>query len=298
MPRLRPIQEDHEEPDWIMSHRSFLHYQSDPETEHDSYEDTSDEEAELYPRRSNNRRFATEGQLRLLAKHLKKTLATHPEKHQDPETWSVRNNQKNKEVAEFLSCYTYEEIAMLQKKDEDLRTVKQWFEEQYTPDKRNALQLSPAVRNYWVNFNNIQQVNGILYQTRSTPLRKFCQLLVPRALIPEVIKIHHRGSAKHYGVNKTSKKIRERFHWHLMDDDIRNFIRCCDVCNPQRGAKRQPSTYSGKALELEEQPDEPQPRRETGPCIHSIRLGDEDRDNQMRCFQIHSRWRLVKTARE
>ena len=81
-------------------------------------------------------------------------------------------------------------------------------------------QYSPAVWNYWLNFNLIVKVEGVLYQEIIDPISgaKY-HLLVPKVLRQEVIvKCHDHIFGAHMGISKTTEKLKSQFHvGHPMD---------------------------------------------------------------------------------
>ena len=95
----------------------------------------------------------------------------------------------------------------------------------YLPTRDEAAQYSPAVRKYRLNTDNIVRREGSLYHKRwtSTPIEKHSlQLLIPKRLRQEIIRNNHNTVvAGHFGVNKTAKRIKQRFHRYQMDADIK-----------------------------------------------------------------------------
>ena len=48
--------------------------------------------------------------------------------------------------------------------------------------------------------------------------------------------IHNHPTAGHFGVENTYEKIKERFYWKGMLEDIKQYVKYCDVCQ-RRGKK-------------------------------------------------------------
>ncbi|KAJ8380778.1 hypothetical protein SKAU_G00015560 [Synaphobranchus kaupii] len=62
------------------------------------------------------------------------------------------------------------------------------------------------------------------------------QLLVPRALRPDVLRLVHGSvGAGHFGNNKTLHRLRGKFHWPGCRHDIELHVHCCDSCTAQKG---------------------------------------------------------------
>lgn len=152
----------------------------------------------------------------------------------------------------FIPSYTLTEIQMLQREDQDLGLLHSWWDEKCLPNRDNVAQYSPAIRKYWLNAENIVRKQGILYQKRLTytPTENvYFQLLVPRALRQEIIRNNHDTiMAGHFGVNKTAKRIRQKFHWYQMDTDIRLYIRKCGQCNKTKDPVKKPRARLRKYL--------------------------------------------------
>ena len=135
-------------------------------------------------------------------------------------------------ATQLLPGHTAEEIVRLQREDEDVGIIHHWFDQQSLPEEEEAHQLSPAVTKYWVDSDNVVRRGKLLYLKRPVAWKEFTYLLlIPKSLIHVVISSHHvKVSGDHCGANTTSKKIREKFHWYRMDDDIRRHIKSCG-CN-------------------------------------------------------------------
>ena len=152
----------------------------------------------------------------------------------------------------FLPSYTSNDIQMLQREDRDLGILHSWLDKNFLPSRDEIAQYSPAVRKYWLNTENIVRKRGVLYQKRwvYTPVEtKTLQLLVPKALRQEIIRNNHDTLLSgHFGVNKTSSKIKKKYHWYQMDQDIRLYIRQCRQCNKDKDPRKKPKARLGLYL--------------------------------------------------
>lgn len=146
----------------------------------------------------------------------------------------------------FLPCYTFHDIEDLQRQDADLVHLHDWIDQKLTPQREEVASLSPAVRKYWLNAENLVRRNGVIYRKSWTCFERKefkLQMLVPKCLKAKVIRDHHDTlTGGHFGVNKTSNKIRTNFHWFMMDFDIRLHIRCCNKCNLNKLPGKRPKT--------------------------------------------------------
>ena len=131
----------------------------------------------------------------------------------------------------FLS-HTVEELVRLQKEDPDLRVLHRWKDSQCPPQDEVA-QFSPAVRSYYLNWENIVVEGGVLCQRppQEASGTVKLQLLVPKVLRKTIQQhCHDNLFGGHLGVAKTLGKIHQRFSWYGMRLDVREHIRKCSVC--------------------------------------------------------------------
>ena len=144
-------------------------------------------------------------------------------------------DQKIDPTTSFLPCYTNTDLEAMQREDEELQILHQWIDERQLPDRETAASYSPALRKYWLNAESLIRKNGVIYRkVWFTIEKKGCslQLLVPKCLKNEVIRNHHDTlMAGHFGRNKTSLKIKEKFYWYKLEDDVKLHIYQCEKCN-------------------------------------------------------------------
>jgi hypothetical protein len=142
----------------------------------------------------------------------------------------------------WVGGYTPKEMEDLQRGDSDIALVHKWIDAGQPPSRDEAAGYSPATRNYWLNWNNLTRENGVLYQKRKSDSEKKtdkCQLLIPKLLRKEVLRDSHDNIlAGHFGINKTIQKLRERFHWYRMGEDVKLHIKHCKVCDQDRHPPR------------------------------------------------------------
>ncbi|CAC5407836.1 unnamed protein product [Mytilus coruscus] len=95
-------------------------------------------------------------------------------------------------VSNWFTGYTCKEIEALQRMDTNLGRLHEWKDTGACPTRDQVVQYSPAIRKYWLSFNNIVPVEGVLYQKRvhSTGTSSL-QILVPKVLRQEVITMCH-----------------------------------------------------------------------------------------------------------
>ena len=65
------------------------------------------------------------------------------------------------------------------------------------------------------------------------------QTVIPGSRTTEILDEMHCGpSGGHLGVNKTLDKIRERFYWLHVREDVESWCRRCNTCASVKGPKR------------------------------------------------------------
>ncbi|CAC5383461.1 unnamed protein product [Mytilus coruscus] len=117
--------------------------------------------------------------------------------------------------ANWLQKYTASEMKELQKKDNDIGPLFTWKESKEPTTREQVARFSPATRKYWLNWNNII-MDGVLYQkllpNNPTDVPKM-QLLVPEILRSKILTLCHDSIfSAHFGIKKTTMKIKEHFH--------------------------------------------------------------------------------------
>ncbi|CAG2218016.1 unnamed protein product [Mytilus edulis] len=143
-------------------------------------------------------------------------------------------------VSNWFTGYTSKEIEAIQREDTELGRLHKWKDTGSCPTRDQVVQYSPAIRKYWLNFNNIELVEGVLYQKRvhSTGTSSL-QILVPKVLRQEVITMcHDHIFGAHMGVSKTIEKLKSQFHWYCMGIDVKSHIKHCPVCNRFKKSKK------------------------------------------------------------
>jgi hypothetical protein len=101
------------------------------------------------------------------------------------------------------------------------------------------------------------------------------RLVIPRDLTEEIMSLcHDIPSSGHQGINRTMKRIKDKYQWYGMAQSIRNFVETCSVCNSSKKANRKakcPLTkyHSGAPMERVHLDFlGPLPETYTGKCTH------------------------------
>ncbi len=83
--------------------------------------------------------------------------------------------------------------------------------------------------------------DGILLRKQQSPLRSVPFVPVGR-MRADILKIYHDtpGNGAHFGRDKTTRKIQERYYWPTMTADIRNHLNSCLPCAQNNHHRQKP----------------------------------------------------------
>ncbi|CAG2209381.1 unnamed protein product [Mytilus edulis] len=150
---------------------------------------------------------------------------------------------RSQEQSDWLAKYSVKEMQGFQKEDQDLKYLHQWKKEGKIPERELCASLSPATRRYWLNWENIELIDGIIYQKWINAKSKLnhLQLIVPQILKKDILVLSHNTPySGHMGVKKTIEKMKTVFTWYKMSQDITEHIQNCTICNKIKGTGKKP----------------------------------------------------------
>ncbi|KAJ8356690.1 hypothetical protein SKAU_G00194840 [Synaphobranchus kaupii] len=130
------------------------------------------------------------------------------------------------------------ELREAQEADSTLGKVRGWLEAGQRPERSVVSAESPELKSYYSLYSSLVQRDCLLYRRWQAPGRgsDILQLLVPRALRPDVLRLVHGSvGAGHFGNNKTLHRLRGKFHWPGCRHDVELHVHCCDSCTAQKG---------------------------------------------------------------
>ena len=114
----------------------------------------------------------------------------------------------------WLSTYSAEQMAQKQQEDPDIGPVLEWKKTGSRPASSAVRHHSPATRHYWLYWDSLTLVDGLLFRrfTKKDNTGSFLQLIVPRKLRDEVLQqMHNALLSGHLGQKKTREKVQQRF---------------------------------------------------------------------------------------
>ena len=128
------------------------------------------------------------------------------------------------------------EIEQKQIEDDCISKIIQWKKEEKRPSYHDVCGSSPILISLWAQWTRLTLKNGILYRSWINEDESVTwQLVVPKNLIPQVLKqLHDSPTAGHLGVDKTLAKVRSRFYWPKMNEDVILWCKSCVPCNQKK----------------------------------------------------------------
>ena len=149
-------------------------------------------------------------------------------------TPEVEESRMHLATADWVTSIAPADVRAEQRHDPDLNELYQWLLEQKKPSREEAASLSPALRSYWLNFECLRIVDGLIYlrwEDSKSPKSPILKLLVPVKLRRKILQLCHDAIfSGHFGVRKTISRVRQRFHWYGLRADVKQHIRVCEVC--------------------------------------------------------------------
>ena len=129
--------------------------------------------------------------------------------------------------------WTHDWLAEQQTADPDVGIVYRWLVNKVEPTRDVILPYSLEVKNYAAQWASLCLLDGVIYRRFERPNggTLFHQLIVPRALRPDLLEMVHAGAACHAGVKKTADQLRRRAYWHSWRRDVEIFCRRCAPCS-------------------------------------------------------------------
>ena len=136
-----------------------------------------------------------------------------------------------------------DKIRMAQSQDEEISLVHHWLVQDRRPDWKDISHLSTSIKHYWALWDSLILQNGLVYRRKfhDTAGVETYLLLVPKSLRKEVMKLLHNNiTAGHLGVTRTVTRIKDRFDWPSLREDVENWCRACTECQRAKNVTRKP----------------------------------------------------------
>lgn len=96
---------------------------------------------------------------------------------------------------------------------------------------------SPTLRHYWYLWDSIEIIEGLIFKRFMTKngIEEHTQCIVPLKLKEVVLKnVHNSVISGHLGKTKTKGKVRQKYYWYEMKEDIAIWISKCEICGANK----------------------------------------------------------------
>ncbi|XP_026022288.1 uncharacterized protein LOC113021785 [Astatotilapia calliptera] len=156
---------------------------------------------------------------------------------------------KTLDTASLFHGWTMGELSQAQDADADIAPIRAWMEaSSERPPWTIVSPCSPATKTYWAQWKRLYFRDGVLVR------RFYCldetqfypQIVLPRKLQPEVMGQMHEGPVGgHFGVERTVARLRTRFYWYHMREDVALWCRTCTSCASRARPQKTPQAPMG-----------------------------------------------------
>ena len=128
-----------------------------------------------------------------------------------------------------------------QDQDKTLSVVKSWCRTGEKPPRSLMFGRPSALQCYWQQFETLKIIDGVLYrlfqQLDGSTL--FHQCCVPLNQVQKVLlQLHDSPASGHLGNKKTLDRVRQRFYWPGLKNDVDSWISGCATCQKRKNPKQ------------------------------------------------------------
>ena len=167
----------------------------------------------------------------------------NPTKWTDPSlaadtTKDDRCENTHKPTGGWIPTWSSQQLRDAQAADAKIGPMLQWIE---NPSRRDMCR--NITHCLWAERDRLVRVDGVLYRRGEDTegLQSHLKLIVPQSLVPSVLQELHNGPfAGHLGYFKTLCKVRARFYWPGLTQDVRRWCRECKQCASRKSNGKTP----------------------------------------------------------
>lgn len=142
----------------------------------------------------------------------------------------------------LLNSWNDQNLRQSQLEDSDIKPILEFLESDSARPVWQAISsFSPTTKRYWALWNSLHLQNGVLYRKWESDDGKTSrwQLILPKSRIPEVLReLHNGATGGHFGLMKTLQKVRERFYWDKIRNDVEQWCKSCNQCAARKGPSK------------------------------------------------------------
>ena len=158
---------------------------------------------------------------------------------QIPSTSCSINNRSPAEI---------EQMRIEQLQDVDIAMLLQAKEENIKPSSKDMVDKSATSRHYWIYWDILFVHNGVLMKSfkKKNGTGDFDQIIVPKQMRKDILyQMHNSLLSGHMGIKKTKEKILQRFYWFNLKEDVKMYIKQCDICAKNKRPVKTPKAPMG-----------------------------------------------------
>ena len=136
--------------------------------------------------------------------------------------------------------------------------MRTWLDKGEWPSWKEVNKYGAVVKAYWSQFNRLSVENGIVCRKWfEKGIVTKLQVIEPQGLKIKILMFcHDEKKGGHVGVRITLARVRNGYYWAVLQKDVRNWVKSCEVyryCkikSPQR-TKRSPTQLVGEGYPME-----------------------------------------------
>ena len=131
-----------------------------------------------------------------------------------------------------------------QQMDENIKTVIKWINIGERPSYKEIGSSGYFLKSLWTQWTRLSIQDNLLvrkWEVIGTDI-SYWQAIVPLKYRIKILKFSHDIKASgHLGIRKTLSKIRQRYYWPGLQNDVRSYVSSCEAClkrkNPNKTLK-------------------------------------------------------------
>ena len=130
----------------------------------------------------------------------------------------------------MVLSYTMDQLSKAQENDSDLNLIRSFLQIKVEPKDKMLFLASPAAKKYVINKEQFfLDENGILWnRSQNSTIR----LVVPQEYKQEVMRLNHDLILTgHQGIGRTRARIKSKFYWYKMNEEVKWYVQTCQKGN-------------------------------------------------------------------
>ena len=156
--------------------------------------------------------------------------------YESGEDWICQILKTERQEQLDISLQTIQ-IVDYQLKDQAIQTVMEWLKQGQRPIWSEVKQQERRIRALWIQWGRLCLQDGLLYRTSGKDATE-TRVVLPLRLVTMVLdELHSQKFGGHLGVDKTLGRIKARFYWPFMAEDVRDWCAACPMCAGKKVGK-------------------------------------------------------------